>query len=115
MMTLIRVSLKSLGALILKWRNGIWKTLVWVVRALVVWQVMWSSLISPAKIRMLAPPRVVSFRVWGVERFPLVVKGVGLFNLNGSLNLRKIWAVNGLVCRVIAYNAWLLYSRSIWC
>ena len=23
----------------------------------------------------------------------MVVKGVGLFNLNGSFNLRKIWAV----------------------
>ena len=39
---------------------------------------------------MLTPTRIVSFRVWGVERFPLVIKGVGLFNLNGSLNLRKI-------------------------
>ena len=114
MMTLIRVSLKSLGALILKWRNGIWKTLVLIMRALVVWQVMWSSLISPTKIRMLAPPRIVSLRVWGIERFPLVVKGIGLLNLNGSLNLGKIWAVNGRVCRVIAYNAWLLHSRSIW-
>ena len=82
---------------------------------LVVWHVMWSSLVSPPKIRMLAPTRIVGFRVWGVERLPLVVKGIGLFNLNGSLNLRKIWAVNGRVCRVIAYNAWLLYSRSIWC
>ena len=62
---------------------------------LVVWHVMWSSLVSPPKIRMLAPTRIVGFRVWGVERLPLVVKGIGLFNLNGSLNLRKIWAVNG--------------------
>ena len=62
---------------------------------------MWSSLISPAKIRMLTPTRIVSFRVWGVERFPMVVKGVGLFNLNSSFNLRKIWVVNGRVCRVI--------------
>ena len=95
MMTLIRVSLKSLGALILKWKNGIWKTLVLIMGALVVWQVMRASLISPAKIRMLAPPRIISFRLWGIERFPLVVKGVDLLYLNGSLNLRKIWAVKG--------------------
>ena len=107
-MTLIGVSLKSLGALILKWRNSIWKTLVLIMGALIVWQVMRASLISPAKIRMLAPPGIISFRVWRIERFPLVVKGVGLLYLNGSLNLRKIWTVNGRVCRVIAYNAWLL-------
>ena len=63
--------------------------------ALVGRQVMRASLIFPAKIRMLAPPRIINFRVWGVERFPLVVKGIGLLYLNGSLNLRKIWAING--------------------
>ena len=72
-----------------------WENLGFNNGALVVWQVMRASLISPANIRMLAPPRIISFRVWGIERFPLVVKGVGLLDLNGSLYLRKIWAVNG--------------------
>ena len=63
--------------------------------ALVGWQVMQASLIFPAKIRMLAPPRIISFRVLRIERFPFVVKGIGLLYLNGSLNLRKIWVVNG--------------------
>ena len=72
-----------------------WENFCFDNGALVGWQVMRASLISPTKIRMLSPPRIIGFRVWGIERFPLVVKGIGLLYLNGSLNLRKIWAVNG--------------------
>ena len=72
-----------------------WENFCFDNGALVGWQVMRASLISPTKIGMLSPPRIIGFRVWGIERFPLVVKGIGLLYLNGSLNLRKIWAVNG--------------------
>ena len=109
---LIRVHRKSLGTLILKWRSKICKTLVWIVGALVVWQVMWVSLISPTKIRVLTPSWIICFKIWRIERFPLVVKGINLLYLNCSLNLRKVWAVNILVRRVIAYDAWLLHSGS---
>ena len=94
METLISVHRKSLGTLSLKWWNGICKTVVLVMGALVVWQVVWPSLISQAKIRMLTPSRIICFRIWRIERFPLVVKGIGLLYLNCAFYLRKVWAVN---------------------
>ena len=70
------------------------KALVWVVGALVIWQVVWASLISPTKIRVLTPPWIIRFGVWRIERLPLVVKSISLLFLDCSLNLRKIRAVN---------------------
>ena len=83
-----------------------------VVGALVVWKVVWASLISPTKIRVLTSPWIIRFGVWGIEGLPLVVKSISLLYLDCSLDLRKVRAVNSRVGGVIANDAWLLHSRS---
>ena len=70
------------------------KNLVLISGTLIVWEVMWASLISPTKIRVLTPSWIICFRIWRIERFPLVVKGIGLLYLNCFLNLRKVRAIN---------------------
>ena len=62
--------------------------------ALFVGQVMWASLISQTKIKVLTPSKIICFRIWRIERLPLVVKSISLLYLNCSLDLRKVWTVN---------------------
>ena len=81
METLVRVHRKSLRTLILE-------------RALVVWQIVWASLIPPAKIRVLTPPWIISFEVWRIEGLPLVIKSISLLYLDCSFDLKKVRAVN---------------------
>ena len=81
METLVRVHRKPLRTLILEW-------------ALVGWQIVWASLISPTKIRVLTPPWIISFGVWRIEGLPLVIKSISLLYLDCSLDLRKVRAVN---------------------
>ena len=71
-----------------------WRGLVLIIGALVGWKVVWASLISPTKIRVLTLPWIIRFGVWRIERLPLVVKSISLLYLDCSLNLRKVWAVN---------------------
>ena len=94
MKTLVRVHKKSLRTLILERRGLICKALVWVVGALVIWQVVWASLISPIKIRVLTPPWIIRLGVWRIEGLALVVKSISLLYLDCSLDLRKVRAVN---------------------
>ena len=95
MKPLVRICRKSLRTLILELRGLIWKTLVLEVLALVSWKLVLASLILPTKIRVLTPPWIISFRVWRIEGLPLVIKSISLLYLDCSLDLRKVWAVNG--------------------
>ena len=81
METLVRVHSKSSRTLILE-------------RALVVWKIVWASLIPPTKSRVLTPPWIISFRVWRIEGLPLVIKIISLLYLDCSLDLRKVRAIN---------------------
>ena len=93
MKPLVRIRRKSLRFLEL--RGLIRKTLILEVLALVIWQMALASLIPPTKIRVLTSPWIISFRVWRIERLPLVIKGISLLYLDCSLDLRKFRAVNG--------------------
>ena len=81
METLVKVHRKPMRTLILEW-------------ALVGWKIVWASLISPTKIRVLTSPWIISFGVWRIEGLPLVIKSISLLYLDCSLNLRKVRAIN---------------------
>ena len=81
METLVKVHRKPLRTLILEW-------------ALVGWQIVWVSLISPTKIWVLTPPWIIIFGVWRIKGLPMVIKSISLLYLDCSLNLRKVRAAN---------------------
>ena len=92
---MVRIRRKSLRNLILELRGLICKALVLEVLALVIWQMVLASLILPTKIRVLTLPWIISFRVWRIEGFSLVIKSISLLYLDCSLDLREIREVNG--------------------
>ena len=64
-----------------------------------------SFITLPAKVAVFTPPRIISFQIWRVEGLPWIIESISLLDLDGSLDLGKIRAINGQMSGVITNDA----------